>query len=88
MEITDWLTNTSPPWAAYRAALQAGKLVALDKCRLEFDQSASEKAGCDLCQSVPFMLQGEKHNYHVVVWTNFVLDLSLALLKVEGRIQP
>lgn len=30
-EMTDWLANHSPPWAAYRA-LMAGRLVALDKC--------------------------------------------------------
>jgi hypothetical protein len=30
-EFTDWMANSSPPWAAYRA-LRAGRLVALDKC--------------------------------------------------------
>ena len=31
VEFTDWMANTSPPWAMY-GALQAGHLVALDKC--------------------------------------------------------
>ena len=30
-ELTDWISNSSPPWAAYRA-LRAGRLVAIDKC--------------------------------------------------------
>ena len=30
-EFTDWLANSWPPWAAYRA-LRAGRLVAIDKC--------------------------------------------------------
>jgi hypothetical protein len=30
-EFTDWMANTPPPWASYRA-LRAGRLVALDKC--------------------------------------------------------
>jgi hypothetical protein len=30
-EMVDWLANTFPPWASYRA-LMAGRLVALDKC--------------------------------------------------------
>jgi hypothetical protein len=30
-ELTEWLSNSFPPWAAYQA-LMAGHLVALDKC--------------------------------------------------------
>jgi hypothetical protein len=30
-KLVEWLANTFPPWAAYRA-LMAGCLVALDKC--------------------------------------------------------
>jgi hypothetical protein len=30
-KLVEWLANTFPPWAAYRA-LMAGRLVALDKC--------------------------------------------------------
>eukprot|EP00957_Ditylum_brightwellii_P002946 225093-Ditylum_brightwellii.AAC.1 len=31
VSLADWLANTAPPWAAYRA-LMACRLVALDKC--------------------------------------------------------
>jgi hypothetical protein len=31
-EFTDWLTNRSPPWTVYYRALQAGRLMTLDKC--------------------------------------------------------